>query len=231
MRILALDTTMGACSAALLGQEGIIAFRHRILARGHAEAVTPMIAEIFAEAKTSMEDVDRIGVTLGPGTFTGVRVGIASARALAIGTDTPIGAVSSLQAIAANAVENLSQEDETNTPIAVISDARRSEVYFQLFDSQAKAVTEPAVLAPERVADHLSANSKANQHMVLIGTGTGIMKSKLDQRGIVHRSLEGVSPFPDARCVAKLVSNLPKTALGVPSPLYLRAPDAKLPTK
>src|SRR3990172_13252867 len=89
MSILALDTSMGACSAALLRADGkarLLIARQELMARGHAEALLPMVAEIMGEAELPFTKLDLIAATQGPGSFTGVRIAIAAARGLALGT-------------------------------------------------------------------------------------------------------------------------------------------------
>ena len=89
MNILALDTSMGACSAALLAVDGAartLVLREALMARGHAEALMPMVAEVMQESGTAFASLDLIAATVGPGSFTGVRIAIAAARGLALVT-------------------------------------------------------------------------------------------------------------------------------------------------
>src|SRR5690242_12605987 len=120
--LLAFDTSMSACSAALydLAERRVRAFRFRRMERGHADALAPMIKEVMDEAGIGFPALERIGVTLGPGTFTGVRTGIAMARGLALALDRPAAGIDTLSAIAANA-------DASMTPLVIAADARRNE--------------------------------------------------------------------------------------------------------
>src|SRR4029078_653778 len=103
--LLAFDTSMAACSVAVYDShlDQVRAFRFASMERGHADVLAPMIKEVMDEAGVVFADLDRIGVTLGPGTFTGVRTGIAMARGLALALDRPIAGIDTLSAIAANA--------------------------------------------------------------------------------------------------------------------------------
>src|SRR5688572_11362625 len=102
MRVLAIDTALEACSAAVPDTEnGVLASETRSMARGHAEALMPLIARVMGEAKTPFADLDRIAVTTGPGSFTGLRVGIAAARGIALATGKPAFGVTTLAAFAA----------------------------------------------------------------------------------------------------------------------------------
>src|ERR1700735_3312874 len=103
MRLLAIDTALAACSAAVFDtrQGGIIARESLPMFRGHAEALMPLIRRIMDEAHTAFRDLDRVVVTTGPGSFTGLRVGIAAARGIALAADKPAGGAASLTAPAA----------------------------------------------------------------------------------------------------------------------------------
>src|SRR5690242_4919107 len=103
--LLVFDTSMAACSAAVydVAHARVRASRFARIERGHADILAPMIKEVMDEAGVGFPALDRIGVTLGPGTFTGVRTGIAMARGLALALDRPIAGIDTLSAIAANA--------------------------------------------------------------------------------------------------------------------------------
>jgi len=227
MRILTFDTAMGACSAAVTDAGRLVAHRHLPLSRGHAEALVPMIAAVLDEAGWQVRDLDRIGVTLGPGSFTGVRVGIATARALVIGGGAGTGGVSTLKSIAANALAD-GLEPAPDAWIATVCDARRSEVYVQVFDPELNEMTPPAVMRPDLVGAHLQA-ANADVCYTVIGTGASLASASLERLALPFRLHPQVPPFPDARTMAPLIAALPDATLGTPSPLYLRPPDAKLP--
>src|SRR6202050_2250653 len=103
MRVLAIDTALAACSAAVFDtqQGGIIARESLPMLRGHAEALMPLIRRIMDDAGTAFRDLDRVVVTTGPGSFTGLRVGIAAGRGIGVATGLPVGGVSTLFAFAA----------------------------------------------------------------------------------------------------------------------------------
>ena len=222
MKVLAFDTAMGVCSAAVSHDGVIQAYRLTNQARGHAETVMDMVADVLAEAGARVADMDRLGVTIGPGTFTGQRIGLAAARAMVLGTTTQLVGVSTLEAVAAG-VEEAGPEDR----IAVVFDARRGEVYVQLFDVRLTGVSEPQVLTPERAAALL--RQKAGRgRLILAGTGAGLVAPLLG--GIAAEVvLSEAATQPDSRHVARLAECAEVTQSGAPSPLYLRAPDAKLP--
>src|SRR5207247_3498969 len=119
-----------------------------VMSKGHADAIAPLIREIMLEARVGFDKLGRVAVTTGPGTFTGVRTGLAMARGLALSLSIPIVGVDTLSAIACNAADY-------RAPVAVAADARRGEIYFALFDSQLAMMHEPAVLAASEAAQRL----------------------------------------------------------------------------
>lgn len=219
MRILAVDTALGGCSAALL--EGDTVYRRfEMMARGHAEALAPMVDAVMTEAGVGYADLDRLAVTTGPGTFTGQRIGLAFMRALKVAVHKPLIGVTSLAAMAAEALaaEALSAEALAAggaQTAAVLHDARRGEVYCEIAGLQTSA---PEVLA----FDDAVARLKNIPDLVLAGTAAPAAAALLP--GV------RLSPVtaPDAVWVARLAADMPATD-APPAPLYLRAPDAKLP--
>src|SRR5688572_15787898 len=129
MRVLAIDTALEACSAAVLDTEnGMLAAESLPMARGHAEALMPLIARVMAEANTPFGDLDRVAVTTGPGSFTGLRVGISAARGIALASGKPAFGLTTLAAFAAPYIAG----DDTLS-LAVAIDARHEHVYLQVF--------------------------------------------------------------------------------------------------
>ncbi len=218
MPLLALDTSTGACSVALLDETGgqIISSRFKLMPRGHAEALAPMVSDVMRDAGCKMTALARLGVTTGPGTFTGVRIGIAFARALAAALAIPLSGISTLRAIAANVDGNLR--------VAAVMDARRGEMYMQIFKPGGEAQTEPQALGLSEAAEILP-----HEKMVLVGSGAELVFAKGGDPAPAWE-LPDISPFPDARNVASLLFENPGYGLK-PAPLYLRPPDAKQPQK
>ena len=148
MNILALETSMGACSAAALRGEGDarkLFARQEAMDRGHAEALMPMVAEVMAEAGLGFSDLDLIAATTGPGSFTGVRIAIAAARGLALVTPAKLFGTDSLTVLARGAREN---DVVAEAPLAVAVDARRGMLYFGLYDADRRKLQGPALIAP-----------------------------------------------------------------------------------
>ncbi len=222
MNILALDTSMGACGAAVLRAGGTrqdLFARAELMARGHAEALMPMVADVLAEAGLAAADLDLIAATLGPGSFTGVRIAIAAARGLALATGAKLWGTDSLTVMArvALAEANLGQ---SGRPFAVAVDARRSMLYFALFDAGGQRLAGPVLIAPGEAVAELPADLA-----VAVGSGAELLRDAAKMRG---RPVETALPDlqPDASTLAMLALAAGKT---LPSlrPLYLRPPDAK----
>ena len=178
-----------------------------------------MIEEVQAEAGFAFADLDTFAVTVGPGTFTGLRVGMATARGLAVAADKPLIGVTTLEAIAWPA----RAEASDGTAIAAVFDARRNEIYLQCFKKDGSALTEPALVSLDDIDAHLP-----SQPLVCVGTGAGILRDHLENVGR-QGTLSTMSPLPDARVVAEIAAGRTPESGKLPGPLYLRAPDAKLP--
>lgn len=234
MPLLAFDTAQGALSVAVFDGETVLAHHHELRSRGHAENLMGVIAQVLQQAGLATSDLSALAVTIGPGTFTGLRVGLAAARGLALARALPLVGVTTLEAVA---LPVMPREDEW---IAVAFDARRSEIYLQGFDAGHKPVCEPVITALDAAADILPAGGPASGPTggpmggyVIAGTGATLLAEVLEARGMVSR-LADSPPQPDARDIGRIAlerlhAHGPDHFRTAPAPLYLRAPDAKLP--
>src|SRR5512147_1269778 len=142
MLILAIDTALDACAAAVLDTSaGIVAQESQAMKRGHAEALMPLIARVMKLSGVAFTALDRIAVTTGPGSFTGLRVGLSAARGIALAAGKPAVGVTTLTAFAAPVV---SENDEPHPVIAAI-DARHDHVYFQALAGDGSSLIKPKV--------------------------------------------------------------------------------------
>lgn len=217
MKILAADTALGACSAAVLDGERVLAHRFVAMDRGHAEMLAPMVDEAMRDAGISFAMLDRLAVTTGPGTFTGQRIGLAFMRGLRVALKKPLTGITTLEAMCAAAADEAKAKHA-----AAIHDAKRDEAYLAV-TSDGRLVLEPQLV---RIADTASLIAKAipNGDVALAGTGASLVEAALGARG----KLTGIRQ-PDALWVARL-AQLASETHEPPAPLYLRAPDAKLPS-
>ncbi len=216
MRILAIDTALEACSAALLdtGEAAIIASQSRAMTRGHAEAIIPLIGEVIGETGLDFADLDRIAVTTGPGSFTGLRVGIAAARAIALAAGKPAVGLTTLAALAA---PYIAENDEL--PVAAAVDARHRHVYLQIFGPAGRTLSPPRIVS---VAD--AARASAMRNMRLVGSGAAMLAEAWPSADPPIAVDERRAP--DIGWVARLGAAA-NDRLSPPKPLYLRAPDAQ----
>jgi tRNA threonylcarbamoyladenosine biosynthesis protein TsaB len=208
MIVLGLDTCLNACSVAVLDGESVLAHRSEVMARGHQERLAPMAQEVMADAALGFDRLERVGATVGPGSFTGLRVGVAFAKGLGSALGVPAVGVGSLEALAAAA----------SGLVAAAIDARRDQLYLQVFEGGA-ALMAPDVL-PIGVAAARLIELAQSRPLTLVGSGAPLLAEAAP--GAAVRTPEGC----DAREVARLAANRPATPI---RPLYLRAPDAKLP--
>jgi len=220
MNILALDTSMGACSASVLRGDGAarrLSLRQERMARDHAEALMPMVAEVMAEAGLPFAAIDLIAATLGPGSFTGVRIAIAAARGLALVTHAKLFGTDSLTVMGK---VRLGGGGLRSGPFAVAVDARRGMLYFGLYDEAGKKLDGPLLIAPDEAMSLLPDGLG-----VAVGSGARLLAEAAERRG---HPLEAklVELQPSAEALAEIAFASGET---VPTlrPLYLRPPDAK----
>ncbi len=217
MRVLAIDTALESCSAALLDTEraDLVAHESIPMVRGHAEALMPLIARVLDRAEVDIAYVSRIAVTVGPGSFTGLRVGIAAARGLALAAGKPAVGLSTLAAYAAPFIA----ADDT-LPVVAAIDARHDHVYLQVFGPGGRTIVAPR-LAPLREALRVSATGAPR----LVGTAANLLAAAWPPG---ERAPSAVDPrrAPDIDWVARLGAAATETGIP-PKPLYLRAPDAQ----
>ncbi|MGI9524815.1 MAG: tRNA (adenosine(37)-N6)-threonylcarbamoyltransferase complex dimerization subunit type 1 TsaB [Hyphomicrobiaceae bacterium] len=224
--ILAFDTTFGACSAALrvsatADRRPQHAERFETMSSGHAERLMTMIAEVMGEAHLDFTGLDGLAVTVGPGTFTGTRVGIAAARGLSFATGLPVFGTTSLALLAAAAgARTAIRDDVLPARIAVCKDARRGQVYRQDFQNLKNGPNLPPWLATvEEAATELRAYAGATW---LAGDAAQLVFDEVGTSPLIK--VAESSPKPPS---AIHIFDVHLTRLESPEPLYLRAPDAK----
>jgi tRNA threonylcarbamoyladenosine biosynthesis protein TsaB len=217
MRVLAIDTALEACSAAVLDLDrgGIIASETLPMTRGHAERVMPLIARVMDLAEIEFAELTRIAVTTGPGSFTGLRVGIAAARGIALASGKPAIGLSTLSAFAA---QHIAEDDTTNVVAAI--DARHEHVYLQIFGAGGRTVVAPRI-APIREAVRAAATAPAR----LVGSAASLIAAAWPKQ-VGPPLLVDQRAAPDIAWIARLGAAAAE-GYGPPRPLYLRAPDAQ----
>jgi tRNA threonylcarbamoyladenosine biosynthesis protein TsaB len=222
MKLLGIDTALGACSAAVMSGDRVLAQAHEEMVRGHAEALAPMVERVMREAGVAFSELERLAVTTGPGTFTGQRVGLAFVRALAVALQRPAVGVTTLDAMAAQALAG----DEAAWA-AVVLDAKRDEIYLGARLASGASLSVPVLLPVADAVDRIvTLAGEAGSAPLLVGSAAESFLSRLAERGMTARVSDVRQP--DAIFVARLgaIAAHPQEP---PRPLYLRAPDAKLP--
>jgi tRNA threonylcarbamoyl adenosine modification protein YeaZ len=216
MRVLAIDTALEACSVAVLDLDrgGVIASETTVMARGHAEAVMPMIARVMDAAGIEFADLDRVAVTTGPGSFTGLRVGISAARGIALAAGKPALGLSTLAGFAAPLIA----EDDSTQVVAAI-DARHDHVYLQVFGAAGRTLVAPRI-ASLRDAVRAAMTGPAR----IVGSGARLMAAAWPKEADAPLQVEQRGA-PDIGWIARLAAA--SEGYGPPKPLYLRAPDAR----
>jgi len=220
MITLSFDTSLVACSAAVVDTDAnscVLAASYCEPGKGHAEILLGMIDEVMSEAGVGFKDIERQIVTIGPGSFTGVRVALAAARGFRLAHDIPICGLSTMQAVAAN--RSKLNAEYNSCPVAVIIDARRNQAYGQIFDVALEPLCAPAVIDVDGIEGWLEPWQTGP--LILMGSGAGLAGANGRDRLVMTEHTN-----PDAACFAQVFKNL-APAETPPDPLYLRMPDAK----
>ncbi|WP_269515062.1 tRNA (adenosine(37)-N6)-threonylcarbamoyltransferase complex dimerization subunit type 1 TsaB [Brevundimonas subvibrioides] len=207
MRVLVIDTALESCTAAVFENGARLGIRSEVMARGHSERLGGFVRDAVAEAGGGFEAIDRIGVTVGPGSFTGLRVGLAFAQGLGAALDRPVVGVSTLAALARSA-------DQGHGTTAAVIDARRGQVYLQTF-VDGRAASDPQAL---ELATAIAVLARGGPWR-LVGSGAALIDPSA-------RPAPSLSP----EALAALTEGL-TPGDHPPRPLYLRAPDATPPTR
>ena len=216
MRLLVIDTALGACTAAVFEDGRPLAVRFEPMTKGHQERLGGLVRDVMAEAGGGFESLGRIGVTVGPGSFTGLRVGLAFAQGLGAALDRPVVGISALDALAASL-------DDAAGAVAALIDARRGQVYARLFTS-GSALGPDEALSLEDIARRLA---EIGPNVALIGNGAAVLAEAFPDLKFA-RIDDRVAPSTEA--LARLAAAA-DPATHPPRPLYLRAPDATPPSR
>ncbi|MEX2618559.1 MAG: tRNA (adenosine(37)-N6)-threonylcarbamoyltransferase complex dimerization subunit type 1 TsaB [Alphaproteobacteria bacterium] len=217
--VLAIDSATDACSAALWRNGALAAHAFTRRRHGHAEILLPMIRDVMEQARQAFATLDLIATTVGPGSFTGLRIGLSSARALALAAGKPIIGLTTLEVVAA-------AQPATGDPLLVAIDSRREDIFVQLFSSDLSPLCPPAAMLAADIKSILPAGAIA-----IAGNAADAVR-----RAVPSRDLRpaGGPALPDAGILARCAASRFPGLSGdepAPGPLYLRPPDAMLPTR
>lgn len=219
MLILAIDTALDACAAAVLdtASSKVLAQESQAMKRGHAEALMPLVARVMKQSGVAFTQLDRIAATTGPGSFTGLRVGLSAARGIALAANKPVVGITTLTAFAAPHVGEHGEH-----PVISAIDARHDHVYLQVVTGHGEQLVAPRV-APMAAA--LDASRFGAPH--LVGNAANMLAERWPKEAAAPVKVEQQAA-PDIVWVAWLAAAV-DPAVATPRPFYLRAPDAKPP--
>ncbi len=221
MNILAIETTSAACSAAVLTERGAFE-RLEPIARGHAERLMPLIGQALDEARCRYADLDLIAVATGPGAFTGIRVGLAAARGIALAAGLPCLGITSFEAVIEEAREGADDVLARNQSVLVVLDSRRVELFAQAFAPPEGSPQTAFVAAPNDMPRHVAG---------VVGLIAGVGLEAVQAAYLRHSRNSAPSIVelrPTAGAVARAAVRKWRSGqrpVGFPDPIYLRAPD------
>jgi tRNA threonylcarbamoyl adenosine modification protein YeaZ len=252
--VLALDSATERTSVALHDGHTVVAFAEHVDGRRHAEVLAPMIQQVLADADVTARDLHRIACGVGPGPYTGLRVGLATAVAMGAALDIPVVGVCSLDVIAAQ-----SRRAGVEQPLLVATDARRREIYAAAYVDDMRLLGPVVLSAQDAVVAAREALGSDASRLVAVGSGALLYREVLADSGVAIVEGASESAYPDAGMLAAMVAaeseseiaaaagsvNAPvldhargsgidaRVPLGLlpPRPLYLRRPDATEPTR
>ncbi len=213
MIVLGLDAAGAGCGVAVRRDGRVVAARTEPMAQGHAIRLMPLVLEVLAEAGIAPGEIDLFGVTTGPGSFTGLRVGLAAVGGLALGAGKKIVGIPSFDAVLADL------GPVAASTVLVALDGRRTEPFARLFDAAGTPLGEPLCLPAADLAALIPSGP-----LTLAGDGTHLVLPALAARADVRQAGPGAI---DPATVARLAEERAAEAReGPPPPLYVRPPDA-----
>jgi tRNA threonylcarbamoyladenosine biosynthesis protein TsaB len=236
VRLLAFDTATPATTVALaLADEKLLTRRHEPAPGerpGHVSELLPLALALLAEAGLEVAQLDRLAVGIGPGTFTGLRIGVATARALAHAHDLPLVGVSTLRSLAAGAVAHGDAAGPLEPPATLaVLDARRGEAFAAAWGAgdavqhAAEPLLAPAALTPDALAEAVAALPAG---VLAVGDGAVRFRDVLAAAGAVVPADDSAAHRVDAAVHARLAMVMEPDARDAVLPAYLRLPDAEL---
>jgi tRNA threonylcarbamoyladenosine biosynthesis protein TsaB len=212
---LAIDTALELCSACVFDtkHQAVLASESLLMERGHAEALMPLVERVIGAVEGGFSSIDRVAASIGPGSFTGLRVGLAAGRAIAVAANLPVVGIDTLSAFAVPYIKPTEQRF-----IASVIDARHSHVYFQLMRPDGSVMVEPCIIPLIEAAALIG-----DKPVRIVGSATSLLAEAVSNKAdlLVEESLRGADIVEIARLGA-----LADPANSPPKPLYLRPPDA-----
>jgi len=222
--MLGIDTATTGCSVALMDGPTCLAERQTRMPRGQSEALTPMIDDIMKLAGVDFDRLDGIAVSRGPGAFTGLRIGLATARAMALSIAKPCIGITTFESLLMQAQQLV--EIKQGTALLIAIESKRAEIFVGMYGSDGVPLSAPSAQRPEDIEIF----GEGVSSLIIIGDASEKVESALNGKIDVRRIPE--IEVPDAKIVATLGADFLGTPEHAPpTPFYLRPPDVSMPTK
>jgi tRNA threonylcarbamoyladenosine biosynthesis protein TsaB len=236
LRVLAFDTSSACCSVALWQDDRLVMERAEAMVRGHSEALMPMIEGVLEDAGTAPSQIDLLAVTTGPGAFTGVRIGLAAARGLALALHRPLIGFNVFQVVLYDMMKNTAPEGRDNRQVLCVIDTKRQDVFLQCFDSHLQPQGAAQVIDYARVLDMLTVwqDGPANlaSRFVLLGDGGDLVRQAWTGTPQDWQAMDVMvcNIQPRAAVVAEMAvaQGIPQPGSALPKPVYLRPPEVRV---
>ena len=219
MLILGLETTAAAASCALYRDGEMLAMHYQRSKLTHSSTLLPMVEEMLKHAQLTIQDVDCIAVAQGPGSFTGIRIGVATVKGLCWGAEKKAVGVSTLEAMSRNAV--FAAGDSVICPVM---DARRAQVYGAIFDSKGDRLCADAAIAAEELAAQVKAMGKS---ALVLGDGWAVFEKALLSQGVAYRIVPEPLRYQNAWGVCVAAADKEPKGADELLPVYLRLSQAE----
>jgi tRNA threonylcarbamoyl adenosine modification protein YeaZ len=227
-----IDTAMNSCGVAIITAAGDIVGEALTVERGQAEALIPMVGRLLEHAGVTPKSLDAIIVTIGPGTFTGLRVGMAAAQGMSLAHNIPLYAVTTLDILAAQCAMNMQSADFDHILVAV--ESKRDDFYIGFFDRSGAAIAEHAALNAQQVLDVLDEQTEINagSKIVVYGDAQERFQEALSHRSSsyhfeFHHSSQNIDPEMALKLFVEGSSIFKRD--DCPAPVYLRPADVSSP--
>jgi len=224
LTVLAFDTATSSCAIALWHDGEILAEAQQMLERGHAEVLVPMIEGVLSDASLSYQELELLAVTVGPGAFTGIRIGLATARALALASDLPLIGVTNFEALA----HAVPAEERRGRNLLIVLETKRADFYTCGYDENLSLLAEPKAIDEDGLIE-LAAGIAKDGALLLAGDCLERAQQVL-QKNDLDILISSGSNHVDPTVVAELAAAKLKssTAIENPAPLYLKPPDVNM---
>lgn len=223
--ILGMDTSMSACSVALIASGGTVAHASEEMTRGQSEALAPMIDRVMTGH--DYEDLSAVAVTRGPGAFTGLRIGLAAARGLALTIDKPCLGLSTFDVLSFQVMQNTDVNIPSDGIVVIAIETKRDDFYIQAIGQDGSFVVPPTAM----ISNDIRASLPTDRPLFIAGDGRIRLHQELGPDGPAMCEVPNVI-LPDAAMLAKCAQAFIEAPDDAPaSPLYLRPPDVTMPKK